>query len=255
MKLFLADIGVLTGPDSPFADLKVMIHLDHIQPDLDRELLLWDMRQFSSIMFDASGLPFEENMRMTTAFMREHGSEIVVEGACDEIIDATGSEVNCLTTSEKAEEYVRRTGVDLVVANLGTEHRASAAELVYRGDLARQIRERIGPRIVLHGCSSVPNEQVRHLYGDGVAKVNIWTALERDATPALFEDMVIHAAKVAGSGVAGRLANAGYLGSSADAASRPHLDYFTTVYRQGIIFDQMKRIADAYLRLWYVEER
>src|SRR5690606_37981674 len=122
LKLFMADLAVLTSPGSPFADLNVMSHLDHIQHDLDSELLSWDMNQFSSIMFDASSLPLEQNMEMTREFMDQHGWEVVVEGACDEIVDATGSEVSVLTTPERADDYIKRTGVDFIVANLGTEH-------------------------------------------------------------------------------------------------------------------------------------
>ena len=39
------------------------------------------------------------------------GGEIVIEGACDEIVDATGNEVSSLTTPERAEQYVSVTGV------------------------------------------------------------------------------------------------------------------------------------------------
>ena len=145
MKLFLADIRALTEPGSPFEAIDVMIHLDHIQPDLDKELLGWDMAQFSSIMFDASGLPFDENIALTSQFVEKHGSEIVIEGACDE------TESCELTTPENAARYVAETGADFIVANLGTEHRASAAELKYHGELARRIKERIGAKIVLHG--------------------------------------------------------------------------------------------------------
>ena len=73
----------------------------------------------------------------------------------------------------------------MAVANLGTEHRASAAELKYRGDLARQIKARVGARIVLHGCSSVTSDQIGDLFEDGICKVNIWTALERESAPPL----------------------------------------------------------------------
>jgi len=246
LRLFIADIAVLTSPGSPFEHINVMVHLDHIQHDLDRELLAWDMRQFSSIMFDASKLRFEDNMAATARFVGKHGDEIVIEGACDEI------ETCELTTPEKAERYAAATGVDFVVANLGTEHRASAADLKYHGDLARRIKARIGPKIVLHGCSSVSSDQIAHLYEDGVCKVNIWTALERDSSPALLTDMVSHADKVAGSAVASRLAEQGYLGPSAGTTAKANLDYFTTCYRQGIVFEQMKRIVRDYLELWYI---
>lgn len=252
LRLFMADLKILTGPDSPFAKVNVMVHLDHVQHDLDEPLLAWDMGQFSSIMYDASTLPFDLNIQATRRFVEERRHEIVIEGACDEIVDATGEEVSILTTPEKAEEYASKTGADMIVADLGTEHRASAKDLKYHADLARQIKERIGPKIVLHGTSSVPADQVRTLYSDGVCKVNIWTALERDSSPALLEDMVKNAAKVAGPNVAKKLADEGYLGINSDITSKAHLDYFTTVYRQGIVFEQMKRIVRESLELWYV---
>jgi fructose-bisphosphate aldolase class II len=113
--------------------------------------------------------------------------------------------------------------VDLIVANLGTEHRADAATLQYHGELARDITRRIGPRLCLHGTSSVPPAQVTRLFEDGVRKVNIWTALERDSAPALLADL---------------------------AGPRTGL-WFTTTHRQEIIFHEMKRIVRQFLELWY----
>jgi len=86
-----------------------------------------------------------------------------------------------------------------MVANLGTEHRANAADLEYCGDIAGQIKKRIGAKMVLHGCSSVPHCQLGNLFNDGVCKVNIWTALERDSSPVLFEDMLRHVEQTAGT--------------------------------------------------------
>ncbi len=252
LRMWMADLAVLTSEDSPFRHLSVMSHLDHVQHDRDRELLTWDMGQFSSIMFDASAIPFDENIEATARFVEEHGSEIAIEGACDEIVDATGAEVSNLTTPDSAERYLRETGVDFIVANLGTEHRASAKDLKYRGDLARSIKERVGPRMVLHGTSSVTNDQVKDLFRDGVCKVNIWTALERDSTPALLRDMVINASKVAGPELACELCQERYLGPRADRKSRADLGFYTTVYRQRIVFEEMKKIVSGYLEMWYV---
>jgi len=251
LKLFLAELQVLAEPPSPFAPLRVMLHLDHVQHDTDRELLSWDMGRFSSIMYDASSLPLDENIRLTAGFVQAHGGEIVVEGACDEIVEATGEQAGRLTSPEDAERYVRQTGADFIVANLGTEHRASAADLRYHGELARRIAGRIGPRIVLHGCSSVPAEQVRELFADGVCKVNIWTALERDSSPALLEDMAANAARVVGARKAGELRTRGLLGDRCDLVSQPALSHYTTSYRQQIVFGRMRKIAADYLKLWY----
>jgi fructose/tagatose bisphosphate aldolase len=252
LKLFLADLDVLTGKGSPFQDLEVMIHLDHTQWDADKPLLEWDMNKFSMIMYDASSLPFEENIKKTASFVRKHGDKIVIEGACDEIVDATGEERSDLTTPEQAITYLNQTQADYIVANLGTEHRASAADLKYHGDLAKQISRLTGTRLVLHGTSSVGNDQVRNLFDDGIAKVNIWTTLERDSSPVLFEDMVSQASRVIGKKRTQAMINSGLLGEKVNKAAQASLSHYTTTYRQDIVFHEMKKIVLGYLRLWYI---
>jgi fructose/tagatose bisphosphate aldolase len=252
LKLFLADIEVLTSKGSPFEKLNVMIHLDHTQWDTDKPLLEWDMNRFSMIMYDASALPFDENIRLTAEFIMKCGRIIVVEGACDEIVDATGDERSDLTTPGQAVKYLNQTGADFIVANLGTEHRASAADLKYHGDRAREISKLTGSKLVLHGTSSVSNDQVRNLFADGIAKVNIWTILERNSVPVLFEDMVRNAAKVTGTEKAEQMIKAELLGSRVERASKASLSHYTTEYRQNIIFGEMKKIVTDYFDLWYV---
>jgi fructose/tagatose bisphosphate aldolase len=251
LKLFLADLEVLTGPGSPFEKLNVMVHLDHAQWDTDKPLLEWDMNRFSMIMYDASSLPFEENIRLTADFVKRHGHQIVIEGACDEIVDATGEVRSDLTTPEQAVTYLGQTGVDFIVANLGTEHRASSANLKYHGDRARQIRELTGTKMVLHGTSSVGNDQIRNLFADGIAKVNIWTILERNSSPVLFEDMVHNASKIIGQEKTETLIESGILGSNINPSGKASLTHYTTVYRQDIVFHEMKKIVLDYLHLWY----
>jgi fructose/tagatose bisphosphate aldolase len=252
LKLFLADIAVLTGQGSPFEKLSVMIHLDHTQWDSDKPLLDWDMNLFSMIMYDASSLPFDENIERTAEFIRKNGQKIVVEGACDEIVDATGDTRSTLTTPSQAIKYLDQTGADFIVANLGTEHRASAADLKYHGDVARQISKLTGTKLVLHGTSSVSNDQVKNLFDDGIAKVNIWTILERNSSPVLFEDMVRNASKISGHEKTMAMIENGLLGAKVDKGGKASLSHYTTVYRQDIIFREMKNIVTDYFNLWYV---
>jgi fructose/tagatose bisphosphate aldolase len=252
LRLFLADIKVLTDKGSPFEKLNVMIHLDHVQWDIDKPLLDWDMKMFSMIMYDASALPFEDNIKLTAEFIRKNGRKVVIEGACDEIVDATGDKRSELTSPEQAVKYLNRTGADFIVANLGTEHRASAADLKYHGDMAREISKLTGTKLVLHGTSSVSNDQIENLFNDGIAKVNIWTILERNSSPVLFEDMVRNASKIVGKEKAEALIKEGLLGNKADKESKASLSHYTTVHRQDIVFEQMKRIVLDYLKLWYV---
>ncbi len=253
LQLFMADLGVLTGVGSPYAPLRVMVHLDHIQWDSDGDLLAdGDLSGVSSIMFDASTLPLDQNISRTCEFMKRRGHELLVEGACDEIGEASEGQPIRLTSPDMAERFADETGVDIIVANLGTEHRAGAADLKYRGDLARSIRERIGPRICLHGTSSVPPAEVKDLFADGVCKVNIWTALERDSTPALFEDMLRNAGRVAGPAAAGSWREAGLLGSAADISGPLSILHCTTTYRQAIIFREMRQKVMDFMGIWYV---
>ncbi len=252
LRLFLSDISVLTSAESPYGKLKVLIFLDHIQLDEDKELLEWDMSQFSGIMFDASKLPIEKNIKKTAAFVEKNKDKIVIEGACDEIASKGHFDKNELTTPELAERYFKETGVDIIVANLGTEHRASAAELKYHGDLARKIKERIGNHICLHGTSSVPTDKLGELFEDGICKVNIWTTLERDSIPELFEDMLLNVSKIVGVKKAQKLLAEKLIGENADTKSELSLDYFTTKYRQDFIFQKMQNIINKYLELWYI---
>jgi fructose/tagatose bisphosphate aldolase len=251
LRLFLDDAAALCSADSPFRDLHVMIHMDHIQWDSDADLLTSDLGRFSSIMFDASPLPFDDNIRRTAAFVAAHGRTLLIEGACDEIPEASEAGPVVLTTPDMAEQYIRQTGVDIIVANLGTEHRASAKELQYHGDLARAITARIGPHICLHGTSSVSPDQVRSLFDDGICKVNVWTALERDSTPALMEAMLRNAARVVGETNARELAAAGLLGPRAQQQGKPSVGHFTTAFRQSVIFPEMKRVVREFMQLWY----
>lgn len=232
LKLFTADAQILTDKDGPFPNVDVLLHLDHVQHDDDLELLEnRDLSGYSSIMYDASGLPFAENIKKTAAFAEKMRGKILIEGACDEIVDAGGEVQSALTTPEKAKEYTDKTNVDLIVANLGTEHRAGSAALHYFDDMAKKIKERIGAKMVLHGLSSVSLEQVKNLYSDGICKVNIWTMLERDSSPALLRQMTENAGKIAGKGAA--------------------LSHFTTVWRQDIIFSEMKKIVSGFFEMWY----
>ena len=191
LKLFRSDLEIVS---QVFPNVDVLIHLDHAQHDIDAEMLESDLSMYSSVMYDASTLPMEENIAKTKAYVQRKGHELLIEGACDEIVDATG-EARCeITDADKCERYMKETGVDVVVANLGTEHRASGQDLHYYSDAAKAIKAKIGPRICLHGTSSVSNDQIAKLFDDGICKVNIWTALERDASPALTEWIVKNAA-------------------------------------------------------------
>jgi fructose-bisphosphate aldolase class II len=132
-------------------------------------------------MYDCSYFPFDENIRRTAEFVEQHGHQVMVEGCVDEIIQAEDADTaqGQLTDPAQAERYLRATGVDLLVPNLGTEHRSTAASAHYDGARAQQIGQRVGSRLVLHGSSSLADADLPRLAGDGVVKVNVWSIFER----------------------------------------------------------------------------
>ncbi len=248
LKLFRSDLEIVS---EVFPNVDILIHLDHAQHDTDAEMLESDLSIYSSVMYDASSLPMEENIAKTRAYVERKGHELLIEGACDEIVDATG-EARCeITDADKCERYMKETGVDVVVANLGTEHRASGQNLHYYSDAAKAIKAKIGPRICLHGTSSVSNDQIKKLFDDGICKVNIWTAMERDSSPALTEWTVRNVAKCAGAELEQKLIDEGILTSDSKKGDNASLQHFTTTARQEIIFEEMKKIVRGYLDLWY----
>ncbi|MBR4749169.1 MAG: class II fructose-bisphosphate aldolase [Abditibacteriota bacterium] len=251
LELFYADIAALTEKGAPYEDLQVLVHLDHIQHDLDKALTESDLSRYSSIMYDASTLPFDENIEKTAAFVRAKGDEIFIEGACDEIVEATESVTNDITTVENAVRYMQETGVDMMVANLGTEHRASGKDLFYRGDRAREIKAAIGCKTVLHGASSVSNDQISDLFSDGICKVNVWTALERDSSPDVFEALVTNAVRAAGPDKVRELIDKGWLTEKClDTGDRININCFTMAFRSGVMARRIKEMVTAYYDMW-----
>lgn len=250
MRLFHADLEALVSAGSPFEHLRVLAHLDHGQWDLDRDVLE-DPWRFSSVMFDASSLPFAENISATAAYVERHGERMVIEGACDTIAHSGEAGTTVCTTADEAEQFFRATGVDWLVTNLGTEHRAGVSKLRYRNDLAREISRRIGRRLCLHGTSSVDPAMLATLFSDGVGKVNLWTALERDSSACLLRDLVENAGAVTGATAAHQLQSEGLLGPKAGVAGPLSLDFCTTKHRQHIVFLSIRTAVLEHLRRWY----
>lgn len=190
MKALVNDVALLLSPDSPYADLQVMLHLDHGQPEADESLFDWAADTFATIMYDASDWPMAQNIEMTRRFVERMRGRVLVEGAVAEIAQAIEQADAPLTTPDDAERFFDETGVFLIVPDLGTEHRSTAVAAHYDGERARAIRARIGSRMVLHGSSSLPDADLERLSSDGIVKVNVWTVFERLGGQAVARDIL-----------------------------------------------------------------
>jgi fructose-bisphosphate aldolase class II len=178
-----------------FDGIDVIPFLDHGWAPHDTDLALmnepWFQDALGILMFDASAFALEENIRLTAGFAARVRDRVVIEACPDkvyehaELLRKNLRESDLLSRPERVERFVRATGVDLIVPNLGTEHRAAgAAPLEYRRDLARDISRRVGPIQALHGTSSLGG-RLGTVGGDGICKINYYTAMARAATTAV----------------------------------------------------------------------
>jgi fructose-bisphosphate aldolase class II len=176
-ELMMSDLKAFVGPTSPYRKLRVLPHLDHAFPWLDADMLEGFRDRFASVMCDASQKPFEENIRLTAQYVEKVKGKVVVEGAVDEIFEPDGAEKNVPTTPQQAKKFLDETGVDILVPNVGTEHRATVTEAKYRSGQAADISRAVGKILCLHGASSLKREDLHKLPSDGFVKINIFTTL------------------------------------------------------------------------------
>ncbi len=157
----------------------VVLHLDH---GTSMEQVLQCIRHgFSSVMFDGSQHPLEENIRLTKKVVEiAHAVGVTVEGELGKIggteDDISVSDADALFTDpEEAKRFAEETGVDALAISIGTAH--GRYKGVPRLDFERlkKIRRIIDCPIVLHGSSGVPDESIRKAVSLGVQKINIDT--------------------------------------------------------------------------------
>jgi len=92
--------------------------------------------------------------------------------------------------AESAKSFIEKTGVDLIVVELGSKQQA-LGWADYDGKRASKVTEILGDaKIVLHGGSSIPPEQLSTLAYDGVIRFNIWTRVGREGAKVAAEVIV-----------------------------------------------------------------
>ena len=156
--------------------LPIALHLDH---GSDYELCKSCIDGgFTSVMIDASGKPFEENIAITkkvVEYAHDHGVVVEAElgtlaGIEDEV--NVSAEDSSYTRPEDVQEFVESTGCDSLAIAIGTSHGAykfkPGTNPQLRFDILEEVEKRLpGFPIVLHGASSVPQEFVNIINANG----------------------------------------------------------------------------------------
>ncbi|MER7930882.1 MULTISPECIES: class II fructose-bisphosphate aldolase [unclassified Streptomyces] len=162
-------------------EVPVTLHLDHCP---EREVITECLRRgWNSVLFDASTLPVEENMRQTVEVVAEaRAFGAAVEGEIESITgveDGVGSD----TAAERQDlavalEFLRTTRVDVFAPAIGNAHGSYKRAPVLDAQRVSDIVAAHPVPIALHGGSGLSDEQFRDLISRGCAKVNISTALK-----------------------------------------------------------------------------
>ncbi|PWU47685.1 fructose-bisphosphate aldolase [Micromonospora globispora] len=167
------------------ARVPVSLHLDHVA---DESLLHQTADAgFSSVMFDASTRPYQENVAATRAAAGwAHERGLWLEAELGEVGGKDGAHAPGVRTDPRqAESYVAATGVDALAVAVGSSHAMTTREAALDLDLIAQLRKTVPVPLVLHGSSGVPDERLRGAIAHGMVKVNFGTALNLAYTGAV----------------------------------------------------------------------
>jgi len=160
------------------AKVDVAVHLDHglTLDTVHRALELG----FTSVMLDASTLPFEENVaavQEVVTLAKQYGATVEAElGLVGGSEDGSSNHGVRCTDPGDAAEFVRQTGIDALAVAIGNAHGNYPVAPHLAFDVLEQIQQRVEIPLVLHGGSGITDRDFQRAISLGIRKVNIATA-------------------------------------------------------------------------------
>lgn len=181
------DIG-LVGPAmlaaARNAKVPVCVHLDHGETIemIERAIEIG----FTSVMVDASTLPYEENVRMTKDVVKKaHAKNVSVEAELGRLPNREGGGENSAkpedfyTNAEEAKKFVEETGIDALAIAFGTAHGFYKSTPKLDFDVVRNCRKTTGLPLVMHGGSGVSEEGFKTAINSGIRKINYYSYMSK----------------------------------------------------------------------------
>jgi fructose-bisphosphate aldolase, class II len=171
------------------AEAPLGIHLDHIESRALVDRVLARAREFGvgSLMFDASRLPYADNVAATREVVAHaHEVGVWVEAELGEIGGKDGAHAPGVRTDpDEAAEFVAATGVDGLAVAVGSSHAMRDRSAQLDLDLIARLAAAVPVPLVLHGSSGVADDVIAAAVAAGIRKVNVGTALNIAFTGAL----------------------------------------------------------------------
>ncbi|MBO5129801.1 MAG: class II fructose-bisphosphate aldolase [Oscillospiraceae bacterium] len=185
----LAVIGPVMVQAAKLAKVPVCVHLDHCETlsYMDQALKLG----FTGVMYDGSVLPYKENVsntRIAVALAKEYGAN--VEAEIGQLAAREGgSEENAggpvYTDPDLAARFCAETGIDALAPSFGTAHGIYKSKPVLDLDRVKQIAEKTGLPLVMHGGSGVSDEDYRTAIRNGIRKINYYSYMAKAGVSAV----------------------------------------------------------------------
>ncbi len=167
------------------AGVPVGLHLDHVE-DMELVEAAADLG-FGSVMFDASTMPYDDNVA-ATRYAGEvlHARGRWLEAELGEIGGKDGAHAPHVRTDPgEAAQFVAETGVDALAVAVGTSHAMTSTTADLDLDLVRTLRDALSVPLVLHGSSGVSDPGIGRAVRAGLVKINIGTQLNIAYTEAV----------------------------------------------------------------------
>lgn len=165
--------------EAAHTDVPVCIHLDH--GDSYETVVRAIQAGMTSVMIDASKLPYEENVAITKKVVETARianvsveSELGTIGTTGNSIEG-GTEGVIYTVPEEAKQFIEDTGIDTFACAIGTAHGIYPKDMKpkLRIDILKDITDQVSVPLVLHGGSSNKDEEIAEAVKNGICKINI----------------------------------------------------------------------------------
>ena len=169
------------------AKVPVCVHLDH---GTSLDMVYKALRLgFTSVMMDASALPYEENLRLTKQITEmAHAMNVSVEAELGRLVtgEAGSGETHTdmkaedyYTRPDEAESFCKETGVDALAIAFGTAHGFYTAQPKLDFDVVKNVAKATGLPLVMHGGSGVSEEGFKKAIENGIRKINYYSYMSK----------------------------------------------------------------------------
>ncbi|GAA3244030.1 hypothetical protein GCM10020256_69380 [Streptomyces thermocoprophilus] len=150
-------------------------------------------------MYDASALPYAENLAATRAAADwAHSRGLWIEAELGQVGGKDGRPAldahapGARTDPTEARAFVTDSGVDALAVAIGSAHAMTSRTAALDHDLLKRLAAVLDVPLVLHGSSGVPDDELRAAVAGGITKVNIGTALNIAMTAAIRDHLSAH---------------------------------------------------------------